>query len=69
MKKLINNVDNVVDEMLNGMEAAFPQYLKRVPGMFFGVGIGEDHPGLHTAEYEFDDGIIEAAARGMMAML
>ena len=32
MKKLINNVDNVVDEMLNGMEAAFPQYLKRVPG-------------------------------------
>ena len=29
MKKLINNVDNVVDEMLNGMEAAFPQYLKR----------------------------------------
>ena len=32
MKKLINSVDNVVDEMLNGMTAAFPQYIERVPG-------------------------------------
>ena len=32
MKKLINGVDNVVDEMLNGMTAAFPQYIERVPG-------------------------------------
>ena len=31
MKKLINGVDNVVDEMLNGMTAAFPQYIERVP--------------------------------------
>ena len=32
MKKLINGVDNVVDEMLNGMTAAFPQYIERVQG-------------------------------------
>ena len=32
MKKLINNVDNVVDEMLNGMIAAHPDYVQRVPG-------------------------------------
>ena len=32
MKKLINNVDNVVDEMLNGMTAAHPDYVQRVPG-------------------------------------
>lgn len=32
MKKLINGVDNVVEEMLNGMTAAFPQYIERVPG-------------------------------------
>ena len=32
MKKLINGVDNVVDEMLNGMIAAFPQYIERVQG-------------------------------------
>ena len=31
MKKLINVVDNVVDEMLNGMTAAFPEYIERVP--------------------------------------
>ena len=32
MKKLINGVDNVVDEMLNGMIAAHPDYVARVPG-------------------------------------
>ena len=32
MKKLINQVDNVVDEMLEGMVAAYPQYVKRLDG-------------------------------------
>ncbi|MBR6089933.1 MAG: dihydroxyacetone kinase subunit DhaK [Anaerolineaceae bacterium] len=33
MKKLINEVDNVVDEMLDGMAAAFPQYVRRLEGL------------------------------------
>ena len=33
MKKLINDVDNVVDEMLEGMVAACPKYVKRLPGL------------------------------------
>ena len=33
MKKLINEVDNVVDEMLDGMVAALPQYVKRLEGL------------------------------------
>ena len=33
MKKLINEIDNVVDEMLDGMAAAYPQYVKRLEGM------------------------------------
>ena len=32
MKKLINGVDNIVDEMLDGMIAAYPQYLKMLDG-------------------------------------
>lgn len=32
MKKLINQVDSIVDEMLDGMMAAFPQYVKRLEG-------------------------------------
>lgn len=32
MKKIINAVENVVDEALDGMVAAFPQYVRRVPG-------------------------------------
>ncbi|SEA36973.1 dihydroxyacetone kinase, N-terminal domain [Pseudobutyrivibrio sp. ACV-2] len=33
MKKLINEVDNVVDEMLEGMVAAYPQYIRRLDGL------------------------------------
>ena len=36
----------------------FGHYLKKIDGAFFGVGIGEDHTGLHTADYEFNDEII-----------
>ena len=28
MKKMINNPDNIVDEMLNGLVAAHPDYVK-----------------------------------------
>ena len=33
MKKLINEIDNIVDEMLDGMTLAYPQYVKRLPGL------------------------------------
>ncbi len=33
MKKLINEIDNIVDEMLDGMTAAYPQYVKRLDGL------------------------------------
>lgn len=32
MKKIINNPADVVDEMLDGMSAAYPQYLRRLKG-------------------------------------
>ncbi|MBQ7665319.1 MAG: dihydroxyacetone kinase subunit DhaK, partial [Synergistaceae bacterium] len=32
MKKLINEVDDIVSEMLDGMTAAYPQYVKRLEG-------------------------------------
>jgi len=31
MKKLINDPDDVVDEMLDGMTAAYPDRLRRLP--------------------------------------
>lgn len=47
----------------------FGWYLKNVPGMFFGVGTGENAPGLHTAEYEFDDSIIETAVNAFYKLI
>ena len=39
----------------------FGYYLQKTKGAFWGIGCGENHPGLHTAEYEFEDGIIDSA--------
>ncbi|MBO4288912.1 MAG: dihydroxyacetone kinase subunit DhaK [Lachnospiraceae bacterium] len=33
MKKLINEIDNIVDEMLDGMVAAYPKYVRRLEGL------------------------------------
>jgi metal-dependent amidase/aminoacylase/carboxypeptidase family protein len=46
----------------------FGWYLKNVPGMFFGIGSGESAPGLHTADYEFDDELISPAVDAFMAL-
>lgn len=47
----------------------FGWYLKRIPGMYFGVGAGEDCPGLHTAAYRFPDAVIAPAVDAFAALL
>ena len=47
----------------------FGWFLKHRPGVYFGIGIGEDHPGLHTADYAFDDAIIPSAVAALEALL
>lgn len=44
-------------------------YFKRVPGFYFGIGDGEDFPGLHTAEYCFDDAVLAPALAALEALL
>jgi len=40
----------------------FGWYLERCPGAFFGVGCGENYPGLHTKDYEYPDGLLPVTA-------
>ena len=47
----------------------FGYYLKQCPGAIFYIGNGEDHPQLHTAGYDFNDGILERAADLFFALL
>jgi phosphoenolpyruvate---glycerone phosphotransferase subunit DhaK len=44
MKKIINQVDNIVDEMLDGIVAAHPQYVKRLEGYNVLVRAGGSSP-------------------------
>ncbi len=41
----------------------FGWYLQKTEGAMFGIGAGEEHPGLHTADYEFNDAVLETALR------
>lgn len=47
----------------------FGYYLKRCDGAIFGVGCGENHPGLHTFGYEFNDAIIGTTIQMYMELL
>ena len=47
----------------------FGYYLKQCPGAIFYIGNGEDHPQLHTAGYDFNDGILERATDLFFALL
>lgn len=44
----------------------FGYYLKICPGAIFYIGNGEGYPPLHTAEYDFNDRIIETAVNLFM---
>lgn len=47
----------------------FGWYLKRIPGIYFGLGAGTGWPGLHTPEYEFNDRILERGVEALAALL
>lgn len=52
-----------------GMVSPFPwsedfsHFLKTIPGSFFGLGAGRDHPKLHQPEYDFPNEIIEGGVK------
>ena len=37
--------------------------LQKVPGIYFRLGIGEDHPSLHNSSFDFPDNALEAGIR------
>lgn len=47
----------------------FGHYLQHVKGAFFGVGVGEDYPGLHTECYEFPDSILPIMVDAFLSLL
>ena len=51
----------LLDEYMRWSED-FGWYLKRCRGAFFGIGCGEDWPGLHTKDYEYPDALLEITA-------
>ena len=47
----------------------FGHFLKVTPGAMFGIGAGEEHPGLHTQAFDFPDEILETAVRLFVKLL
>lgn len=44
----------------------FGHYAKNTKGFYFGIGVGENYPALHTEKYEFNDQILEKAIQVML---
>ena len=47
----------------------FGHYLLHCPGAFFGIGAGEQHAPLHTADYEYPDTLLAPTAAAFLALL
>ena len=47
----------------------FAEYLSVFPGVFFGVGSGENQPELHHPDYDFPDALIEPMSRCFEVLL
>ena len=46
----------------------FAFYLNKVPGVFLRLGLGEQWPSLHSADFDFNDQAIEAGITIMSAL-
>ena len=44
----------------------FGQFSRRIPGVMFGLGAGENCPGLHQADYDFPEELIEIGSKVFM---
>ncbi len=63
LKVIDNNFEyEILKEPMRWSED-FGYYLKECEGMFFGIGDGEEYPGLHTEEFEFNDNILKTAIK------
>ncbi len=47
----------------------FGHYLNHCRGGFFGIGAGEDYPGLHTETYEYPDGLLMRTAESFLRLI
>ena len=53
----------------HALEQDFGHYLLRCPGAFFGIGAGEQHAPLHTADYEYPDSLLAPTAEAFLALM
>lgn len=62
-QEVLRQADIPMQELCEPMRWSedFGHFTKAFPGMYFGIGIGEGHAGLHTPDYEFDDALLEPA--------
>ena len=58
----------LLDEPMRWSED-FGHYLLRCPGAFFGIGAGEQHAPLHTADYEYPDTLLAPTAEAFLALM
>lgn len=47
----------------------FGHYLKKCRGAFFGIGAGEDHPPLHTENYEYPDELLAYTIKAFLKLM
>lgn len=69
VRKVLERCGGQVLEVPMRWSEDFGHYLKHCPGAFFGIGAGEDHPPLHTQDYEYPDALLKPTIDAFLALL
>lgn len=68
-EKVLNLCNGTLLEVPMRWSEDFGHYLKHCKGAFFGIGAGEDHPPLHTENYEYPDALLEPSIQTFLKLM
>ena len=68
-EKVLDLCNGVLLEAPMRWSEDFGHYLKKVPGAFFGIGAGENHPPLHTENYEYPDELLACTMEAFAVLM
>lgn len=68
-RKILERCGGVVLEKPMRWSEDFGHYLKVCSGAFFGIGAGESHSPLHTADYEYPDTLLQPTVEAFLKLI
>ncbi len=68
LKKYLPENTIITNDQPSSTSEDFSYYLNEVPGVLFRLGLGVNHPNLHSSEFDFNDNTIKTGIKAFVAL-